>query len=102
GPVSERARLKRIVTGEIDMYGNVIARAKAKRKSTGETAGEIIIDLDADPKDELDVSVDLVVTTYECYRAEQKWFKNVFIWRWVILDEGHVVYFHCCTYMISG
>lgn len=35
--------------------------------------------------------VDLVVTTYESYLAEQGWFKRAFVWRYVVLDEGHKV-----------
>jgi len=36
----------------------------------------------------------LVITTYDCYKAEQSWFKKAFVWRYVVLDEGHTVKNH--------
>lgn len=35
--------------------------------------------------------VNLVVTTYEAFIAEQNWFKRSFVWRYVVLDEGHKI-----------
>lgn len=35
--------------------------------------------------------VDLVVTTYEGFVAEQGWFKKAFVWKYVVLDEGHKI-----------
>ena len=32
---------------------------------------------------------DLIITTYEVFFSEQKWLKSTFIWRYVVLDEGH-------------
>jgi SWI/SNF-related matrix-associated actin-dependent regulator of chromatin subfamily A member 5 len=90
GPVKERTRLKKIVVGEMDMFGNLTAQAKAKSKSRGVAAGKNVISLDSDSEDEA-VGVDLVVTTYECYRVEQAWFKKAFVWLYVVLDEGHAV-----------
>lgn len=92
GPVGERQRLKKIVVGEIDMYGKLTAQAKQKmkgRKNVGK-----IISLDTDSEDEDDVGVDVVVTTYDCFKAEQSWFKTAFVWRYVVLDEGHTVKNH--------
>ncbi|PVH80423.1 hypothetical protein DL98DRAFT_418592 [Cadophora sp. DSE1049] len=92
GPLGERQRLKKIVVGEIDMYGNLTAQAKQKmkgRKNVGK-----IISLDTDSEDEDDVGVDVVVTTYDCFKAEQSWFKTAFVWRYVVLDEGHTVKNH--------
>jgi SWI/SNF-related matrix-associated actin-dependent regulator of chromatin subfamily A member 5 len=37
------------------------------------------------------LGIDLVVTTYDAYLAEQSWLKRAFVWRYVILDEGHKV-----------
>ena len=34
---------------------------------------------------------DLIITTYEMYLTEQKWLKGAFIWRFVVLDEGHKI-----------
>lgn len=93
GPDRERIRLKKVVAGDIDLRGNVTAQAKSKHKTRRRAAGKVVINLDTDSEDEADVGVDLVVTTYECYRAEHSWFKKAFIWRWAILDEGHAVLF---------
>ena len=36
-----------------------------------------------------DTGLDLIVTTYEGFLAEEGWFKRAFVWRYVVLDEGH-------------
>jgi len=92
GPIQERQRLKKIVVGEIDMFGNMTAQAKAKLKARRNAANKNVISLDTDEDDEDDLGVDLVVTTYDSYKAEQSWFKTAFVWRYVVLDEGHTVY----------
>ncbi|KAM3069394.1 hypothetical protein ACMFMG_005500 [Clarireedia jacksonii] len=94
GPIKERTRLKQIVVGEIDMHGNMTAQAKAKRKGRRKNTRKEAIPLDTDSEDEEDIGVDLVVTTYEAYRAEQSWLKRAFVWRYVVLDEGHTVKNH--------
>jgi len=94
GPAHERQRLKKIVVGEMDIYGNMTAQAKSKLKSRRNAAGKDVISLDTDSEDEDDVGVDLVVTTYDCFKAEQSWFKTAFVWRYVVLDEGHTVKNH--------
>lgn len=90
GPVRERERLKRIATGEEDMYGNQTRQARQKVNNRRAAQGKEIIDLD----DELAVdnrNVDVVVTTYEGFAAEQGWFKKAFVWKYVVLDEGHKI-----------
>ncbi|KAL8932748.1 MAG: hypothetical protein Q9216_006698 [Gyalolechia sp. 2 TL-2023] len=89
GPLHERDRMKRIITGEIDIYGNETKRHKIKRNERMTKAGKVIIDLDAEVETANEVGVDLVITTYECFHAEQSWFKSSFIWSYLILDEGH-------------
>jgi SWI/SNF-related matrix-associated actin-dependent regulator of chromatin subfamily A member 5 len=42
------------------------------------------------PTDDSD-RIDLVVTTYETFTAEQNWFKRIFVWRYCVLDEGHKI-----------
>ncbi|KAF2428313.1 hypothetical protein EJ08DRAFT_592340 [Tothia fuscella] len=37
---------------------------------------------------------DLVVTSWETYKSQQSWFKNVFVWRYLVLDEGHKIKNH--------
>jgi SWI/SNF-related matrix-associated actin-dependent regulator of chromatin subfamily A member 5 len=93
GPAQERQRLKKIVVGELDVYGNLTAQAKAKMRAR-KYPGKKIISLDTDSEDETDVGVDIVVTTYECFKAEKGWFKSAFVWRYIILDEGHTVKNH--------
>lgn len=91
GPEPERNRLKRVALGEEDMYGNSTRSAFTKKNKRLAAAGKDIISLDTD--DELDDSpgVDLVVTTYETFSAEQSWLKRAFVWKYVILDEGHKI-----------
>lgn len=36
-------------------------------------------------------SYKIIVTTYDTFKAEQTWFKHSFIWRYVVLDEGHMI-----------
>ena len=36
-----------------------------------------------------DRGVDLIVTTYEGFLADQGWFKRAFVWDFIVLDEGH-------------
>ncbi|KAK7543183.1 SNF2 family N-terminal domain-containing protein [Phyllosticta citricarpa] len=33
----------------------------------------------------------IIVTTYDTFVAEQAWFKTAFVWRYVVLDEGHIL-----------
>ena len=35
--------------------------------------------------------IDVIVTTYETFLAEQGWFKRAFVWRYCVLDEGHKI-----------
>ncbi|KAL8831090.1 MAG: hypothetical protein Q9170_005440 [Blastenia crenularia] len=91
GPLHERDRMKRVAMGEIDLYGQETKRHKAKRNDRMTKAGKIVIDIDAQPETENEIGVDLVVTTYECFQAEHSWFKRAFIWKYVILDEGHKI-----------
>ena len=91
GPVHERERLKRIATGEIDVYGNETKRNQQKRKIRMSKQGKPIIDLDSTSYTDNELGVDLVVTTYECFQADQAWFKRAFVWHYVILDEGHKI-----------
>lgn len=94
GPIQERQRLKKIVVGELDFYGNLTAQAKSKMKSRRNAKGKNVISLDTDSEDDDSFGVDLVVTTYDCYKAEQSWFKTAFVWRYIVLDEGHTVKNH--------
>lgn len=64
GPVKERVRLKKVVSGELDYHGNLTAQAKSKMKSRLGATNKNAVSLDTDSEDESDVGVDLVVTTY--------------------------------------
>ena len=37
------------------------------------------------------VPFDVVVTTYEVFEKEVSWFRRAFVWRYVVLDEGHKI-----------
>lgn len=34
---------------------------------------------------------DVVITTYEVFEKEVTWFRRAFVWRYVVLDEGHKI-----------
>ncbi|MCJ1381133.1 hypothetical protein MMC17_004242 [Xylographa soralifera] len=91
GPINERNRLKRVATGEEDMYGNHTRSAIIKKNQRLTAAGKTIIDLEAEDEPEDLSGIDLVVTTYETFSAEESWFKRAFVWKYVILDEGHKI-----------
>jgi len=86
GGLHERQQLKKVATGQIDRYGNATGHSKRKRERR-HASGKPLIDLDSDA--ETEGLYDLVVTTYEVFAAEHKWFKSAFVWRYVVLDEGH-------------
>ena len=92
GPVNERNRLKRVAIGEEDMYGNETKQALKKKNQRRTAIGKPLIDLDSDSDDGTNEGgVDLIVTTYEGFQAEQGWFKKAFVWKYVVLDEGHKI-----------
>jgi SWI/SNF-related matrix-associated actin-dependent regulator of chromatin subfamily A member 5 len=61
GPLKERDRLKKIASGEIDMYGNLTAKMKAKLKARRTASGKRTISLDSD--EEEDTSLGMLHTT---------------------------------------
>lgn len=91
GPVQERDRLKRIADGRTDYYGHKLGRPAKKPKING--SGKPVISLVSNSDDETQAgrSFDIIVTTYDTYLAEQNWFKRAFVWRYVVLDEGHKI-----------
>lgn len=34
---------------------------------------------------------DIVITSYEVFEREKQWFRRAFVWRYVVLDEGHKI-----------
>ena len=91
GPATERDRLKRVALGEETMHGGATRLALQKRNKRLTAAGKNIISLDSDSEIEDPLGVDLVVTTYETFLTEQGWFKKAFVWKYVVLDEGHKI-----------
>lgn len=92
GPIHERNRLKKVATGDEDMYGNETKYARRKKNDRRTATGKPIISLDSDSDDTIEEGgVDIIVTTYEGFQAEQSWFKRAFVWSYVILDEGHKI-----------
>ncbi|KAF2790447.1 ISWI chromatin-remodeling complex ATPase ISW2 [Melanomma pulvis-pyrius CBS 109.77] len=87
GPVNERDRLKRVALGMEDTHGNETRQSKARKASR--KAGLGVSKLPTDESS--DGSYKIIVTTYETYQAEQSWFKHSFVWRYVVLDEGHKI-----------
>lgn len=94
GPVVERNRLKQVAEGRKDRFGNQTDVRPRKRNRTGTKQGQTVISLDTDSEEnafENTAGVDVVVTTYETFQSERSWFKHVFVWRYVVLDEGHKI-----------
>jgi SWI/SNF-related matrix-associated actin-dependent regulator of chromatin subfamily A member 5 len=93
GPMQERERLKRVGEGLEDKYGNEIKQPYKKARKQRTSEGKPLITLDSDSEAEISepAGFDVVVTTYETFNAEQSWFRRVFVWRYVVLDEGHKI-----------
>ncbi|KAF2703558.1 hypothetical protein K504DRAFT_495383 [Pleomassaria siparia CBS 279.74] len=87
GPVNERARLQRVALGMEDMHGNETRRSKNRKASR--KAGLNVSKFPTE--DRSHDSYKIIVTTYETYQTEQNWFKRSFVWRYVVLDEGHKI-----------
>lgn len=90
GPKAERDSLKKVATGHTDRYGNETARSK-RRTGDRRRASNKIISLEEDDNDEV---YKIVVTSYETFVSEQSWFKTAFVWRYIVLDEGHKIKNH--------
>ena len=85
GPAGERERLKRVVSGMEDMHGNETRQSRDRKASR--KAGLNVSKLPTDTSG--DDPYKIIVTTYETFQADQSWFKHSFVWRYVVLDEGH-------------
>ncbi|KAJ4296877.1 hypothetical protein N0V90_006925 [Kalmusia sp. IMI 367209] len=86
GTPSERDRLKRVALGLEDQYGNETLQSQDRK--TSRKAGVKVSKL---PTEAASSSYKIVVTTYDTFKAEQSWFKHSFVWRYVVLDEGHMI-----------
>lgn len=86
GAATERARLKRVAVGMEDMKGHETTRAKDRLASR--KAGQKVSKLSSNQGSS---SYKIIVTTYDTFMAEQGWFKSSFVWRYVVLDEGHKI-----------
>jgi SWI/SNF-related matrix-associated actin-dependent regulator of chromatin subfamily A member 5 len=75
GPSSERTNLKDLALGRQNSSRNV-------KKSS-------MLDSDVEGG-----NYDLIVTTYETYLSEASWFKRAFVWKYLVLDEGHKIKNH--------
>ncbi|KAF1993674.1 hypothetical protein P154DRAFT_625278 [Amniculicola lignicola CBS 123094] len=87
GNVKERERLKRVAMGIEDQYGNETTNTKSRKASR--KAGLKVSKLPTDGQGA--ESYKIIVTTYETFQAENSWFKHSFLWRYVVLDEGHKI-----------
>lgn len=86
GAATERARLKRVAHGMEDLKGNETLHSKNRKASR--KAG---IKVSKMPTENESSSYKIIVTTYDTFAAEQSWFKSSFVWRYVVLDEGHKI-----------
>ncbi|KAF2645967.1 ISWI chromatin-remodeling complex ATPase ISW2 [Massarina eburnea CBS 473.64] len=86
GTGQERDRLKRVAMGLEDQQGNETSQAQNRKAS--KKAGVKVSRLSTE---QVSNSYKIVVTTYDVFQAEQSWFKHSFVWRYVVLDEGHKI-----------
>lgn len=84
GSKNERDRLKRVALGMEDMQGNETEQLKGRKASR--KAG-----LKVSTYEDSDTSYKIIVTTYDTFQADANWFKRSFLWRYVVLDEGHKI-----------
>ncbi|KAF3043080.1 hypothetical protein E8E11_004341 [Didymella keratinophila] len=84
GTKNERDRLKRVATGMEDMQGHETELLKGRKASR--KAG-----MKRSTYEDSDSSYKIIVTTYDTFQAETSWFKHSFLWRYVVLDEGHKI-----------
>lgn len=86
GATSARAQLKRVATGMEDLKGN--ATQQAQKRKASRKAG---VKVSKRATEHESTACKIIVTTYETFVAEQSWFKTSFVWRYVVLDEGHKI-----------
>jgi SWI/SNF-related matrix-associated actin-dependent regulator of chromatin subfamily A member 5 len=86
GASSERVRLKRVASGMEDLKGNETTQSK-KRKASRKAG----LKVSKNSTEDKSSSYKIIVTTYDTFAAEQSWFKTSFVWRYVVLDEGHKI-----------
>jgi SWI/SNF-related matrix-associated actin-dependent regulator of chromatin subfamily A member 5 len=84
GTKNERDRLKRVATGMEDMQGHETEFLKGRKASR--KAG-----MKRSAYEDSDSSYKIIVTTYDTFQADASWFKHSFLWRYVVLDEGHKI-----------
>ena len=84
GTKNERDRLKRVALGMEDMHGHETEQLKGRKASR--KAG-----LKVSAYEDSGSSYKIIVTTYDTFQAEASWFKHSFLWRYVVLDEGHKI-----------
>jgi SWI/SNF-related matrix-associated actin-dependent regulator of chromatin subfamily A member 5 len=80
GSTAERNEVKLMASGVTDRYGNATGRNKTKRG-----------DVSAAVNEGSGTVFDIMVTNYETFQSEASWFKQAFVWRYCILDEGHKI-----------
>jgi SWI/SNF-related matrix-associated actin-dependent regulator of chromatin subfamily A member 5 len=86
GSADERDRLRKRALGMEDQYGNETLRSRDRKAS--KKAGLKVTKM---PTEAGSDSYKIIVTTYETFLAEHQWFKHSFVWRYVVLDEGHKI-----------
>ncbi|KAJ8109992.1 hypothetical protein OPT61_g7048 [Boeremia exigua] len=84
GTKNERDRLKRVALGMEDLQGNETEQLKGRKASR--KAG-----VKVSTYEDSDLAHKIIVTTYDTFQADSAWFKHSFLWRYVVLDEGHKI-----------
>lgn len=46
---------------------------------------------EASPEEGGRTAYDVIITSYEVFEREKQWFRRAFVWRYVVLDEGHKI-----------
>ncbi|KAF2083593.1 hypothetical protein K490DRAFT_51221, partial [Saccharata proteae CBS 121410] len=91
GPQVLREELKKVALGKQDKYGAETLRSKKQKNNRRRAAKkDDLYTIESDDEDE-STAYKIIVTSYETFVAEQDWFKKAFVWRYVVLDEGHKV-----------
>ncbi|KAF2690480.1 ISWI chromatin-remodeling complex ATPase ISW2 [Lentithecium fluviatile CBS 122367] len=86
GSPNERERLRKRALGMEDRWGNETLQSRDRKAS--KKAGLLVSKL---PTEASSDSYKIIVTTYDTFQSEQSWFKHSFVWRYVVLDEGHKI-----------
>ncbi|KAF2103137.1 hypothetical protein NA57DRAFT_28830, partial [Rhizodiscina lignyota] len=84
GAAHERAMLKKIAVGQMDRFGNASVKIRGAKGKRAITANSFASSSEGGP-------YRLIITSYDTFAAEKAWFRQAFVWKYVVLDEGHKI-----------